>query len=82
MATKRTEPEVQEKDISQKKKTKAKEKKSWSDDQSTSANVTKALHCNQNKCLKVCANHTANKAEMLNENFGRFAPALNHLLPV
>ena len=40
----------------------------------TSANVIKTLHCNQNKCLKVRANRTTNKAEMLDENIGRFAP--------
>ena len=33
MATKRSRPEVQEKDVSQKKKTKAEEKKSWSDEE-------------------------------------------------
>ena len=33
MATKRSGPEVQEKDVSQKKKTKAEEKKSWSDEE-------------------------------------------------
>ena len=38
----------------------------------TSTDVIKALHCNQNKCFKVHANRTANKAEMLDENIGRF----------
>ena len=33
MATKRSGPEVQEKDVGQKKKTKAEEKKSWSDEE-------------------------------------------------
>ena len=33
MATKRNGPEVQEKDVSQKKKTKAEEKKNWSDEE-------------------------------------------------
>ena len=33
MATKKSGPEVQEKDVSQKKKTKAEEKKSWSDEE-------------------------------------------------
>ena len=81
MATKRSGPEVQEKDVSQKKKTKAEEKKAGQMKKLTSANVIKTLHCNQNKCLKVRANRTTNKAEMLDENIGRFAPGFRDIKP-
>ena len=74
MATKRSGPEVQEKDVSQKEKTKAEEKKAGQMKKLTSANVIKILHCNQNKCLMVRAHRTTNEAEMLDENIGRFAP--------
>ena len=123
MATKRSGPEVQEKDVSQKKKTKAEEKKSWSDEEvgdlidlfeskpclwnihnpsyakrdkkelgyssiaeqfETTIQAIKAklnglrtqFGREMSKCLQVCANRTTNKAEMLDENIGRFAPAL------
>ena len=121
MATKRSGPEVQEKDVSQKKKTKAEEKKSWSDEEvgdlidlfeskpclwniddpsyakrdekelayssiaeqfETTIQAIKAklnrlrtqFGREMSKCLKVRANRTTNKAEMLDENIGRFAP--------
>ena len=117
MATKRNGPEVQEKDVSQKKKTKAEEKKSWSDEEvgdlidlfeskpclwnipdpsyakrddsiaeqfETTIQAIKAklnglrtqFDREMSKCLKVRANRTTNKAEMLDENIGRFAPGL------
>ena len=124
MATKRSGPEVQEKDVSRKKKAKAEEKKSWSDEEvgdltdlfeskpclwnihdpsyakrdekelayssiaeqfETTIQAIKAklnglrtqFGREMSKCLKVRANRTTNKAEMLDENIGRFAPAFN-----
>ena len=127
MATKRSGPEVREKNVSQKKKTKAEEKKSWSDDEvgdlidlfenklclcnihdpsyakrderelayssiaeqfETTIQTIKAklnglrtqFGRKISKCLKVRANGTTNKAEMLDENIGRFAPGLTKTL--
>ena len=127
MATKRSGPEVQEKDVSQEKKTKPEEKKSWSDEEvgdlidlfeskpclwnihdpsyakrdekelaysfiaeqfETTIQTIKAklnglrtqFGREMSKCLKVCANRTTNKAEMLNENTGRFAPGFRSVL--
>ena len=120
---------LKQEDISQKKKTKAEEEKTWSDEEvgdlidlfeskpclwnihdpsyakrdekelaysSTAEQFETTIQAikaklnglraqfgrEMSKCLKVRANRTTNKAEMLDENIGRFAPALREELGV